>query len=135
MSTNRACRSCALLLAVSLTVASALASAQTAASAMLQGDPARGKNLYEQTYRCYACHGYKGETTAPGAPRLVPPARSQDAFIAYLVKPSTPGMPAYANVPAQNLADIYVYLRSLKSDSPPAASVPLLKALLDRLKQ
>jgi mono/diheme cytochrome c family protein len=135
MSTNRALPSRTLLVAVALAVPAALASAQTTASAVLKGDAARGKILYEQTYRCYACHGYKGETTAPGAPRLVPPARSQDAFMAYVVKPSTPGMPAYANVPAQHLADIYGYLRSLKSDPPPAASVPLLKALLDRLKR
>jgi mono/diheme cytochrome c family protein len=134
MSTDRVLRLSTLLVAVVLAVPAAIA-AQTTAPAVLKGDPARGKILYEQTYRCYACHGYRGETTAPGAPRLVPPARSQDAFIAYVVKPSTPGMPAYANVPAQHLADIYGYLRSLKSDPPPAASVPLLKALLDRLKR
>ena len=93
MSTNRARRVCAVLVAVTLAVPAAVR-AQTTTAAVLKGDAARGKMLYTETYRCYACHGYKGETTAPGAPRLVPPARSQDAFIAYVAKPSTPGMPA-----------------------------------------
>jgi hypothetical protein len=38
-------------------------------------------------------------------------------------------------VPAQDLADIHAYLRSRQSASPSAESVPLLKALLDRLKR
>jgi mono/diheme cytochrome c family protein len=135
MSTNPARRVCTLLVAVTLALPAAARAQTTISAAVLKGDAARGKMLYAQTYRCYACHGYKGETAAPGAPRLVPPARSQDAFIAYVVKPSTPAMPAYTNVPAQSLADIYAYLRSLTPDSPPIASVPLLKALLDRLKQ
>ncbi len=122
-------------LAAALALSAAVASGQTPGSASVTGEPARGKSLYEQTYRCYACHGYNGETTALGVPRLVPMARSQEAFIAYLRKPSTPGMPSYPNVPAQDLADIYAHLRSRKSQSPSAESVPLLKALLDRVKR
>jgi mono/diheme cytochrome c family protein len=133
MIANRTCQWPALI-AGALALAAAMVSGQTPGSAAVTGDPARGKSLYEQTYRCYACHGYNGETTAIGVPRLVPMARSQDAFIAYLRKPSTAGMPAFANVPPQDLADIYAHLRARKSESPAAESIPLLKALLDRLK-
>jgi mono/diheme cytochrome c family protein len=91
------------------------------------GQIERGAALYAKTYRCYACHGYSGQT---GLPRLVPMARTQEAFIAYLRKPSTPMMPAYANVPAQDLADIHAYLRSLKDDSRPVESIPPLDNLL-----
>jgi mono/diheme cytochrome c family protein len=122
------------LVVVVAMLGAAIASAQTRPSAALEGDAARGKKLYEETYRCYACHGHRGETAALGAPRLVPMARSQDAFIAYLHKPSTPGMPNYGHVPQQMLADIHAHLRSLKSQSPALESVPLLKALADRLK-
>jgi cytochrome c553 len=91
------------------------------------GQVERGAALYAKTYRCYACHGYSGQT---GLPRLVPMARTEEAFIAYLRKPSTPMMPAYANVPAQDLVDIHAYLRSLKDDSPPVESIPPLNNLL-----
>jgi mono/diheme cytochrome c family protein len=128
-------RRAARIAAAALALTAAVASGQTPGSAAITGDAARGKSVYEQTYRCYACHGHNGETTALGVPRLVPMARSQDAFIAYLRKPSTPGMPSYPNVPAQDLADIHAYLRSRQSASPSAESVPLLKALLDRLKR
>ncbi len=104
-----------------------------AANAATQGSPAltgrveRGAALYAKSYRCYACHGHSGQT---GFPRLVPMSRNQDAFVAYLRKPSTPMMPAYANVPAQDLADIHAYLRSLRDDSPPVENIPLLSNLL-----
>src|SRR4051794_21611068 len=42
------------------------------------GDAKRGKTLFDQTYRCYACHGYAGET---GSPRLVPMSRTEEAFV------------------------------------------------------
>lgn len=128
-------RTLSVLSVVTALLLSASGASAQVAGASIKGDPERGKSLYTSTYRCYACHGYTGETTAPGAPRLVPLARSQDAFVAYLRKPSTPGMPAYPHVPAQQLADLHAYLRSLKPTSPPLEAVPLLKALLDRVKQ
>jgi mono/diheme cytochrome c family protein len=96
------------------------------------GDPKKGKVLFEQTYRCYACHGYLGEA---GTPRLVPMARSQDQFVAYLRKPNTPGMPTFAEVPAQALHDVYAYIRSLKPESPTVDGVPLLKDLLQQIQK
>src|SRR5688572_31402537 len=74
------------------------------------GNVARGKTLFTQTYRCYACHGYRGET---GIPRLVPTLRTQEGFVAYIRKPATPGMPSYAHAPMQDLTDIYAYVRSI----------------------
>ena len=57
------------------------------------GDAKRGKTLFDQTYRCYACHGFEGET---GSPRLVPMARTEEAFMAYVRKPGTAGMPSFS---------------------------------------
>lgn len=140
--TARACRfsrsllTSALLLAAGLSAPVAMAKAQAPGStATVTGNAERGRTLYAKTYRCYACHGYSGETAAPGAPRLVPLPRTQEAFITYMRKPPTPAMPAFADVPAQDLADVYAYIRSIKPDSPPVESIPLLRDLLRRITQ
>jgi mono/diheme cytochrome c family protein len=93
------------------------------------GDAKRGKELFEKTYRCYACHGFDSQT---GSPRLVPMARTQEAFIAYVRKPSTQGMPKFPAVPEQDLADVYAYVRSIPAAAPPLDSIPLLKDVIDR---
>ena len=93
------------------------------------GDAKRGKELFEKTYRCYACHGFDGQT---GSPRLVPMARTQEAFIAYVRKPATQGMPKFPAVPEQDLADIYAYVRSIPVVAPPVDTIPLLKDVIDR---
>jgi mono/diheme cytochrome c family protein len=95
------------------------------------GDAKRGKTLFDQTYRCYACHGYAGET---GAPRLVPMARTEDSFTEFVRKPRVPAMPAFADVPAKDLADVYAYLRSLRSTAPAADSIPLLRDILQQIR-
>ena len=93
------------------------------------GNAARGKTLYDKTLRCYACHGFDGQT---GSPRLAPMPRSEESFITYLRKPATPGMPAFADVPRQDLVDVYAYIKSLRSDAPAADSIPILKDLIER---
>jgi mono/diheme cytochrome c family protein len=93
------------------------------------GDAKRGKELFEKTYRCYACHGFDGQT---GSPRLVPMARTQQAFIAYVRKPATQGMPKFSAVPEQDLADVYAYVRSIPVVAPPMDTIPLLKDVIDR---
>jgi mono/diheme cytochrome c family protein len=93
------------------------------------GNAIRGKTLYDTTLRCYACHGFGGQT---GTPRLVPMTRSEESFITYLRKPATPAMPAFADVPRPDLVDVYAYIRSLPTDAPAADSIPLLKDLIDR---
>jgi len=93
------------------------------------GDAKRGKELFEKTYRCYACHGFDGQT---GSPRLVPMNRTQEAFITYVRKPSTEAMPKFIAVPERDLIDVYTYIRSIPVAAPPVDSIPLLKEVLDR---
>ena len=94
------------------------------------GDAARGRTLFDQTYRCYACHGFAGET---GSPRLVPMSRTEESFADFVRKPTRPAMPAFSDVPAKDLADVYAYLRSLRSTAPAAASIPLLNDILQQI--
>lgn len=96
------------------------------------GDAKHGKELYEKTYRCYACHGYDGQT---GSPRLVPMMRNEDGFIGYVRKPATEGMPKFSAVPQRELADIYAYIRSIPQAAPPIEGIPLLKGVIDRRAQ
>ena len=105
---------------------------QNPASAASRGDAKKGKALFEQTYRCYACHGFDGQS---GSPRLVPMARTEDAFIAYLRKPSTPAMPPFADTPTADLADVYAYIRSLRPEAPPLENIPLLKDILEQVRK
>jgi len=112
---------CAVLVPVAL--------AQTPTLAPPTGDAKRGQELFEKTYRCYACHGYDGQT---GSPRLVPMTRAQDSFIAYVRKPNTAGMPKFVDPPERDLVDVYAYIRSIPQAAPPADSIPLLKGILDR---
>jgi mono/diheme cytochrome c family protein len=101
----------------------------TTPGASAKPDLARGKVLFDKTLRCYACHGFGGQT---GTPRLVPMARSEEAFITYLRKPATPAMPAFADVPRQDLVDVYAYIKSIPTDAPTSDSIPLLKDLIQR---
>jgi mono/diheme cytochrome c family protein len=101
-----------------------------AAVAAPTGDASRGKTLFDQTYRCYACHGFAGET---GSPRLVPMSRTEESFATFLRKPPRPAMPAFSDVPAKDLADVYAYLRSLRSTAPAAESIPLLSDILKQI--
>ena len=85
--------------------------------------------MFETTLRCFACHGYDGQT---GSPRLVPMARAEDVFLAYVRKPATQGMPSFAAVPEQQLRDVYAYIRSIPQAAPSPDSVPLIKGIVDR---
>src|SRR5262245_7896172 len=120
----------ALLLMAPTTVA--VAQNQPAATAPLAaatGNAQRGKTLFETTLRCYACHGFDGQT---GSPRLVPMARAEDLFLAYVRKPATPGMPSFVAAAETDLRDVYAYIRSIPQAAPAAESVPLIKGILDR---
>lgn len=105
------------------------APAAQAALAAPTGDATRGKTLFEQTLRCYACHGFDGQT---GSPRLVPMARSQEVFLAYVRKPATQGMPSFRDAAERDLLDVYAYIRSIPVAAPAADSIPLLKSIVDR---
>jgi mono/diheme cytochrome c family protein len=126
----------ALLALSAFAALSSLAAAQTAAPPLATpqlaaptGSAQRGKVVFETTLRCFACHGYDGQT---GSPRLVPMARSEDIFLAYVRKPATQGMPSFAAVSEQQLRDVYAYIRSIPQAAPSPDSVPLIKGLLDR---
>ena len=119
------------LTATALVGLTSLAIAQTPAPTLAAptGNAQRGKMVFDTTLRCFACHGYDGQT---GSPRLVPMARAEDVFLAYVRKPATPGMPSFAATPEQDLRDAYAYIRSIPQAAPPADSIPLLKGIVDR---
>src|SRR5262245_40816896 len=96
------------------------------------GDAKRGKTLFERTYRCYACHGFDGQT---GTVRLVPMTRSRDAFVAFVRNPPRDAMPRYADVPERDLSDVHAYIRSIVPSKAPSNEIPLLKELLERIKK
>ena len=118
-----------LLLFVTTGTAGAQSQPAPAPLAAPTGNAQRGKALYETTLRCYACHGFDGQT---GSPRLVPMARAEDIFLAYVRKPATPGMPSFVATPEAELRDVYAYIRSIPQAAPPAENLPLLKGILDR---
>jgi mono/diheme cytochrome c family protein len=93
------------------------------------GNAQRGKVLFETTLRCYACHGFDGQT---GSPRLVPMVRAEDVFLGYVRKPATPGMPSFVATPESELRDVYAYIRSIPQAGPAPDSIPALKGILDR---
>ena len=95
------------------------------------GNVERGRTLYLVTYKCGSCHGTSGVS---GSPRLVPMGRDQANFIAYVQKPSATAMPSYGDQPAQNLADVYAYIKSIPApNTQPAQSIPLLNEILKTL--
>jgi len=116
-------------IAIALTAVHGAQTPAPAPAGLPTGDPARGKRLYEQTLRCYACHGFDAQS---GSPRLVPMARTQAAFITYVRKPSSVAMPSFADAPMQDLADVYAYIRSLPTTAPSVDSVPILRDILQR---
>ena len=120
------------ILALLAATEAAVAQTQPAAPAPLApptGNAQRGKTLFETTLRCYACHGFDGQT---GSPRLVPMARAEDVFLAYVRKPATQGMPSFVAAPEADLRDVYAYIRSIPQAAPAAESVPVIKGILDR---
>jgi mono/diheme cytochrome c family protein len=117
------------MLVLTSAVAAAQSPAAPAALGVPTGDAKHGKQLFESSLRCYACHGFDGQT---GSPRLVPMGRAQEAFVAYVRKPSGRGMPSFAATPDRDLADVYAYIRSIPPAAPPVDSLPLLKAIVER---
>jgi mono/diheme cytochrome c family protein len=118
------------LFIAALVAASAIAAAQAPATpAAPTGDARHGRQLFESSLRCYACHGFDAQT---GSPRLVPMARTQDGFLAYVRKPSGRGMPSFVATPERDLLDVYAYIRSIPVAAPPVDSLPLLEAIVER---
>ena len=93
------------------------------------GDAARGKPLFADTFNCYACHNFDGQS---GERRLVPLNYTQDGFITFVQNSPLPNMPAFPDASPQQLADIYAYIRTIPADAPPVRAVPLLSDILAR---
>ena len=93
------------------------------------GDAARGKPLFADTFNCYACHGFDAQS---GERRLVPLNYTQEGFITFVQNSPLPNMPPFPDASAQQLADIYAYIRTIPADAPALADVPLLREILDK---
>jgi mono/diheme cytochrome c family protein len=113
-------------------------SAQAPASSAT-GDPAKGKKVYE-SFTCYACHGFTGETGA----RVLASSRSaslatESAFVTFLraranVAPTQPStsMPNYSaeTLPDAQAKDLYAYIRTFTSHAPPVDQIPVFRQIL-----
>ena len=93
------------------------------------GDAKRGKELFESSLRCYACHGFDAQT---GSPRLVPMKRTEQLFLTYVKKPATQGMPSFVGVADTDLSDVYAYIRSIPEAAPGVETIPVLKGIVER---
>jgi len=123
--TLRAVLACAAL-ASGAAVAISLSAQQSQAIA---GDAARGQPLFADTFNCYACHGFDAQS---GERRLVPLNYTQEGFISFVQSSPLPNMPAFPDASAQQLADIYAYIRTIPADAPALGDVPLLRDILER---
>jgi mono/diheme cytochrome c family protein len=93
------------------------------------GDAARGQPLFADTFNCYACHGFDAQS---GERRLVPMNYTQDGFITFVQNSPLPNMPPFPDASAQQLADIYAYIRMIPADAPALGDVPVLRDILER---
>jgi mono/diheme cytochrome c family protein len=104
-----------------------------------QGNPSRGKTIFIEKFKCYACHGTSGQS-GTGA-RLVPMKMTEAAFMAFVRLPREPRpgsspagqqdrMPPYSAkvLPDSELSDIYAYLKTLP-EGPAAKDIPLLRQI------
>jgi mono/diheme cytochrome c family protein len=123
--TLRATLACAAL-ASGAAVAISLSAQQSQAIA---GDAERGRPLFADTFNCYACHGFDAQS---GERRLVPLSYTQEGFITFVQSSPLPNMPAFPDASAQQLADIYAYIRTIPADAPALGDVPLLRDILER---
>jgi mono/diheme cytochrome c family protein len=118
---------CCVVAALLLPAAVAMGRVQDS-SANLTGNVERGRTLFNATLKCGACHGSTGES---GSPRLIPMKRTQTEFITFVQKPTVNQMPAFGDRPAQDLADVYAYIKSIQERTPPPLqSIPILNDVL-----
>jgi len=115
--------------AVASAVLTAVSLAAQQAAQPVVGDAARGKPLFADTFNCYACHGFDGQS---GERRLVPLNFTQEGFITFVQSSPLPNMPAYPDASPQQLADIYAYIRTIPADAPAVADIPLLRDIRER---
>jgi mono/diheme cytochrome c family protein len=116
------------LAAVAVTGAAVLGTlyAQPAPPPSVVGDAQRGAPLFADKYNCYACHGFDAQS---GERRLVPMNYTQDGFITFVQNSPLPQMPRFPDASAQDLADIYAYIRTIAADAPAIDDVPALREI------
>ena len=119
--------------------AAAPAKPVTALTSPVTGNAVTGKKLYYD-HACYSCHGFNGETGArPFVPNWPANLATERSFTAFLrgranlapVQPST----AMPNYPVESLSDaqardLYAYIRSFKSATPPIEKIPVINQIL-----
>ena|ERR671918_679652 len=90
------------------------------------GSADQGYKAYMK-YQCYTCHGTIGQGGGAAGPRIAPNPSPWAAFELQMRKPRM-DMSAYREpfVSAQEVADMYAYLTSIKA-SPAPKDIPLLK--------
>ena len=117
------------VLAMAMLLAAATISGQSKESpTSVTGNAERGKTLFISAFKCASCHGTTGES---GSPRLVPMRRTQADFITFVQKPTVNAMPAFGDQPAQALADVYAYIKSIPERTPPPVqNIPILNDVL-----
>ena len=117
-----------VLLATAAIIPFTVVAGQTQDPATLTGNAERGKTFFTVAYKCASCHGSTGES---GSPRLVPMKRAQADFIRFVQKPTVNAMPAFGDQPAQSLADVYAYIKSIPEKTPPPVqNIPILNDVL-----
>jgi len=109
--------------AVFVASVSGVSMAQTAPA----GDAARGEKAFVH-HLCHTCHGTVGQGGERGAgPKIAPGVWPYPAFAQQVRKPRLVMIPySEKTLPEQELADMHVYLQSVKNP-PQAKDVPLLK--------
>jgi len=110
-------------------VATVLSAQPPSGNAAAVGNAARGQPLFSDTFNCYACHGFDAQS---GERRLVPMNYTQEGFITFVQSSPLPNMPAFPDASAQDLADIYAYIRTIPVDAPAVNDLPLLRDILER---
>jgi len=92
------------------------------AGAAPAGNVENGRKAFIQ-HGCFSCHGFSGEGGA--GPRLAQNPVPFQAFVQYVRRPKLTMPPFGTQVPDQELADIYAFLKSIPP-SPDPKSIPLL---------
>jgi mono/diheme cytochrome c family protein len=113
------------LVTLGLAVAVGFAQSQKPASqagAAPAGNVENGRKAFIQ-HGCFSCHGFSAEGGA--GPRLAQDPIPFQGFVQYVRRPKLTMPPFGTQVPDQELADIYAFIKSIPR-SPDPKSIPLL---------
>jgi len=116
----------ALLMVITLSVASGQTQEEPADGETPTGDAVNGKKIYV-SYGCWQCHGYVGQGSTRSGPRIAPDP-IPFALFRYIVREPPEAMPPYTEkvVSDKELADIYAFLQTVPQP-PDVESIPELQ--------